>query len=138
MIWLTVTKYWCHKWPWICSAYRKKYPVISFMRYHRVCIITIVTRRAPLVEQVFFNGIRVARSLVFCVVFCRSLYFYLCHFYFGHCIFCPSSMYVFWLPLQTLLVILFKRKFKISIKNINVWLPSIVWTFRYIHYADTR
>jgi hypothetical protein len=37
------------------------------------------------------NGVRVAQSLAFCVVFCRS-------FYFGNCIVCPSS-YGFQLPL---------------------------------------
>jgi len=45
--------------------------------------------------------VNVARSLVFCVMFCRSL-FYL----FGHCIVCSSSIYGFWLPiwyLQTFL-----------------------------------
>jgi hypothetical protein len=44
-----------------------------------------------------------AWSLVFCVVFCRSLFW----FVFSHCIVCSSSIYGFWLPLwylQTLLV----------------------------------
>ena len=42
-----------------------------------------------------FCGVRFAQSLVFCVVFCRSL-FVVVIFY--HCIACPS-IYGFWLPL---------------------------------------
>ena len=46
--------------------------------------------RSTRVHTLVFSGVRVARSLVFCVVFC--------HFSFGYCIVCPSSMYSFWLP----------------------------------------
>jgi hypothetical protein len=38
-------------------------------------------------SSTIFSRIRVAQSLVFCVVFCRSLLV----LYFGHCIDCPSS-----------------------------------------------
>ena len=41
-----------------------------------------------------FQWFRVARSLVLCVVFCRSLSVY--PFTIGHCIVCLSSMYGFW------------------------------------------
>jgi len=54
-----------------------------------------------------FSGVRFTRSLVFCVMFCRLL-FVLCHFSFGHCDVCSSSIYGFWLPLwylQSLLVL---------------------------------
>ena len=37
------------------------------------------------------SEVRVARSLVFCVAFCRSLFVFLA-FFFGHCIVCPSSI----------------------------------------------
>ena len=37
-----------------------------------------------------FSGVRVAQSLVFCVVFCRSLFVLLSFFHFSHCIVCPS------------------------------------------------
>ena len=37
-----------------------------------------------------FSGVRVARSFVLCVIFCRLL-FVLCPFSFGHCIFCHSN-----------------------------------------------
>jgi hypothetical protein len=43
-----------------------------------------------------FSGIRVARYLVSCVVFYRSLFVL---FLFGHCIVCLSSIDGFWLPL---------------------------------------
>ena len=42
-----------------------------------------------------FSWIRVARSLVFCVVICRSLFVLFSFFY--HCVVCPSSIYGFWL-----------------------------------------
>ena len=53
-----------------------------------------------------FSGVRVTRSLVFCVCFvdhCLSF----CTFSFEHCVVCSSSIYGFWLPLwylQTLLI----------------------------------
>ena len=68
-----------------------------------------IMKISPLVEQelptlpehpssyAVFYGFVVARSLAFCVVFCRSL-FVLCVLFFGHCIICPS-IYGFWLPL---------------------------------------
>ena len=48
------------------------------MTYHR--FVTRVTRRVPLIEQEHLrsppvlSGVRVVRYLVFCVVFCRSLF----------------------------------------------------------------
>ena len=56
-----------------------------------------------------FSGVRVPWSLVFCVMFCRSLLVLLSFF---HCVFFPSSIYGFWLPLwyfQTILVDLEKK-----------------------------
>jgi len=44
---------------------------------------------------VYSTGVRVALSLVLCVVFCRS---FIVFFSFGHCVVCPSSIYGFWLP----------------------------------------
>ena len=43
-----------------------------------------------------FSGIRVARSFVFYVVFCRLLFVFCC-FSFGYCIACPYSIFGFWL-----------------------------------------
>jgi hypothetical protein len=105
MTWLTVTQNLYQRWRRIC---RNHNPVLSsFMTYHRVCSnLTRVTRRVPYVEQELLthqeylssppviSGVRVARSLVFCVMFCRSF-------------FCPVlttvlsdfSIYEIWLPL---------------------------------------
>jgi hypothetical protein len=74
------------------------------MKNHKKILVIAmrVTRRVPHVEQKLitlpdyfssfpdFRGVRVARSLVFCVVFVL-----LCSFSFGHCIVCPSSIYGF-------------------------------------------
>ena len=83
--------------------------VITIMSFpHSWLIIGFVTRHAPRLEQELltpadhmslvpvFSGVRIARALVFCVVFCRSLSF--CPFSFGHCMVCPS-IYGFWFPL---------------------------------------
>ena len=56
-----------------------------------------------------FSGVRVTRSLVLCACFvyrCLPL----CHFSFGHCIVCSSSIYEFWLPLWYLQTLLKNRK----------------------------
>jgi hypothetical protein len=83
--------------------------------YYRLCSLSKTT--GALVEQELlilpehlssfrvFSGVRVTRYLTLCVWFVdRCLSF--CPFSFGHCVFCPSSIYGFWLPiwyLQTLL-----------------------------------
>jgi hypothetical protein len=80
--------------------------------------VTRLTRRVSLVEQELltppehmsslpvFSGVRVTRSLVLCVCFVdRCLSF--CPFSSGHCVVCSSSIYWFWLPLQTLLAHIF-------------------------------
>ena len=79
--------------------------------------VTRLTRQVPLVEQELptlpeqmssppvFSGVRVTRSLVLCVCFVdRCLSF--CTFSFGHCVFCSSSIYGFWLSLWYLRTIL--------------------------------
>ena len=92
---LTVTEHLCHKWPRIRSTYRKHFP-------HSWIITRVVTRVArwePLLEQELlalpehlssppgFSGVHVANFLVFCVLFCRSLFF-LCPFFLCHCSLC--------------------------------------------------
>ena len=99
----------CHQYCWINS-------------WHISGFVTKVVWWVPLVEQELptfpehmssypvFSGVFVARSLVFCVLFCRSLFVPLSFFfrplyclsffisaivlsvllYFGHCIVCPS------------------------------------------------
>ena len=55
-----------------------------------------------------FSEVRVARSLVFSVMFCRLL-FVLCSSSFRHCVVCPSQIYDFWLPLWYLQTFLIKQ-----------------------------
>ena len=55
----------------------------------------------------FISGVRVARSLVFCAMFCRSFFLPFVLFLFGNYFVCPSIFY-FWLHLwhlQNLLII---------------------------------
>ena len=119
------------KWPRECSTCRKHFPVL----FHSWLITGFVTRatwQMPLVEQEWlnlpehltsppvFSGVCVPQSLVFCVVFCRSLFvlflltivFSVLRFTdsdyplvsFGHWVVCPL-IYRFWLPLWYLLTI---------------------------------
>ena len=56
-----------------------------------------------LTSSLVFSRVRVARSLIFCVMFCRSLFVI---FLFSHCIIC-TLIYGLWLPLwylQTFLI----------------------------------
>jgi hypothetical protein len=71
--------------------------ISSLMTYHRVCHKTNMTGTTGPVHpsgapefSIIFSGIRVARSLVFCEMFCRSL-FVLCSVSFCHCIVCPPT-----------------------------------------------
>ena len=126
--WLTVTEYLCHKWPWICSTCRKHFSVLSSsMTYNQVCnwsnttgatsgAATDCPTGAPGATPVY-SGVRVTRSLVLCVLFCRSLFvllysffwplcFFFFSFFFGRCVFRLSSICQLWLLLwylQTLL-----------------------------------
>ena len=70
----------CHICPLICSIWRKHFPVFSyFMTYHLLCNSSVtggagtVYLSEHLSSSPVCNGVHVARSLVFCVVFCRSL-----------------------------------------------------------------
>ena len=94
MTWVTATGYLCHKWPRICSVCRNYNPVLSlFKTYHRVCNKRNTTGQVEHVGQELLtlpehlsshtvvSGVRVTRSLLFCVMFCRWL-FVLLSFYF--------------------------------------------------------
>jgi len=100
MTWLTATEYLCHK--WICSVCRKHTRVLSWLitgfvtekhdgchMWNRKCL----PFRSPECTSVFCYWIRVARSLAFCVMFCRPLFVLLSFF------FCPLCCLSFWLPL---------------------------------------
>ena len=101
--------------------------------------ITRVAQRVPLVKQerltllehLSCNEVRVDRSLILYVMFCRSLFvlfffWLLCCLsvfdlrllitslvYCGHCVVCPSSTYGFWLPLWYLVVIVLSVRLRL-------------------------
>ena len=89
-------------WRRIYSACFYHNPVLSsFMTYQRICNksnITGATRGTgtayPVSAHEFtpvFGEVRVARSLVFCIMLCRSLFGFFGPFSSGHCIVCPSN-----------------------------------------------
>ena len=90
-----------------------------------------------------FSWVRVALSLVFCVVFCRSLFFvFFCPFSFGHCVVCPSSNYGCIFGIFKLFLIL-KLQYKIVYLNplfcigSNRW-PSVTGRSRLIKASTMR
>ena len=94
--WLTVMEYLCHKWPRICSTWRKHFLLLSSF-IHITGFGTRLTRRVSLVEQELltlpehlssppvFSGFRVTRSLVLYICFVDSCLSF-CTFSFGHCV----------------------------------------------------
>jgi len=85
-----------------------------FLEEFGTCMTEIVRISEYFILESVFSGVRVTRSLVFCVVFCRSLFvfsevrvtqslvlcvmfcislFVLCTFSFGHCVVCSFSIY---------------------------------------------
>jgi hypothetical protein len=99
MTWLclTVTEYLCHKWPRTCSTCRKHFPVLYLFMISLswLVFVTRVTRCVSPVEQELLtlpeyltlspvcSGVRVARFLVFYIVF-----FYRC------LSFCPFVLFL--------------------------------------------
>ena len=87
--------------------------------------MSLVTNDLPILPEHLsspsvFIGISVARSLVFSVVFCRSLFVLLS---FGHCIFYPSSNYGFSLPivyLQSFMCLWIVIDFKVCFAMIHL------------------
>jgi len=88
-----------YNWPRICYVCRSHNPVLSsFMNYHRVCNKSNTTGATsgagtayPFGTPEFipgFNGVRVSQSLVFWVVFCRSLLVFF---------FSAIAMFVLWI-----------------------------------------
>ena len=91
-------EYLCHKWPRICSVcriYNRSFPhswiitglVIRSIRRVSHVGQELLTLPDHLCSPPVFCEVRITQSLVFCVVFCRSLFVF-CHFSFGHCIVC--------------------------------------------------
>ena len=77
-----------------------------------------------MISLLVLSRVRVAQSLVFCVVICRSLFVLFCPFSFGHCVVCPS---VFW-PLCCLSFCLLAivLSFLLSFGHCVVF-PSVFW-----------
>ena len=83
--WLTAMEYSCHTWPRICSVRRNRNTVLSSSKiYHRVCKKNSTTVATSRTGTVYPSGapefipvvseVRVAGSLVFCAMFCWSLF----------------------------------------------------------------
>jgi hypothetical protein len=92
----------------ICSSCRNHNPVLSsFCFYHRVCQMCNTTGSHMWSSFPVFSGVPVSRSLVLCVMFCRSLLVLLSFFFWPSC--CLSFFYLrFWLPLWYLPIFLLK------------------------------
>jgi hypothetical protein len=86
MVWFTDMEYMCRKWPRICSTCRKHFPVLSsFMIYHRICnqinMSLVKQELLTLPEHLsspVISGVCVSRSLVLCVLFCKSVFVFFC------------------------------------------------------------
>jgi hypothetical protein len=101
MTWLTVTEYMCHKWSRICSTCRKHFPVLPYSWLITGFVTTVAWRVALIGQELLIpqstwvyprflvSGVRIARSLVFCVMFCISL-FVLLYFWPMCCLSCFS------------------------------------------------
>ena len=80
-----------------------------------------------------FSGVRVARSLVFCVMFFLDRCLSFRHFSFGHCVVCSSLIGSFWLPLWYLVVI---------VLSVLLWLAAsdypfgILWSLCCLFFFD--
>ena len=75
-----------------------------------------------------FNGLRVVRSLVFCVVFCRTLFAHLIILLFDHCFVHSSSFFGFWLSFWYLeTVLMWEDNVKWSVHGCVVKRTSLCW-----------
>ena len=79
-----------------------------------------------------FSGVRVARSLVFCVIFCRSLFVL---FLFVHWVVCPL-IYGSWLQFCPLSCLSFDLRILITILSIEF---SVLWftdpDYNFVHWV---
>jgi hypothetical protein len=115
-----VTEYLCHKWPRISSICRIHYPVLSsFMSYHgcHMWITNCLPFRSTWVNPRLIVGFVFIDSLVFCVIFCRSLFVLLSFFF---VIVCSSLIYGFWLHLLYLVAI---------VLSVLLWYTASDYTF---------
>jgi hypothetical protein len=100
-----------------------------------------LTRRVSLVEQELptlpehpsslpvFSGVRVTRSLVWCVCFVDHCLPF-CTFYLGHCVVCSSWIYGFWLPIWYLQALLILSRARITYIFCSSWNLTFIVYFR--------
>jgi hypothetical protein len=115
-----------------------------------------VAGRVPLVEQklhslpygeLAFSGVRVARSLIFCVMFCRSLFVLLYYLFwplcclsffvsdylplvsFGHCVVCHSSFLITSLWYLFAIVLSVILRFTVSDYPFDIFWPLCCLSF---------
>jgi len=112
-----------YKRPRICFICHKHFPVLSsFMTHHRVCnyinttgatngAATAYISGTPEFSLVF-SGVRVTRSLILCVMFCRSLFALLYFFFWPLCC-------LFFFDLQILITHLLSSIFSSKTCNLN-------------------
>ena len=94
----------------ICSTWRKHFVFFPYSLLN-TGFVTRVTRRVPLVEQELltlpehlisspdFNGVYVAQSLAWCVVFCRSLFVLYSFFFWPLCCLSSFDLWILITPL---------------------------------------
>jgi hypothetical protein len=85
--------YLCHKWPVICFVFRIHNLALSSLYWLIIGFVTRGIRQVPHVEQELLtlpedlsslsvlSGVRIGRSLGFCVRFCRSMFVFLSFFF---------------------------------------------------------
>jgi hypothetical protein len=102
MIWLTVTEYVFHKWPWICSVCRPCNQVLSsLMTHHWVC------NESNMMDATYGAGsVYPSRTLEFTPSFewgtCCSISSFLCNVFLDHCLSGISLLSFFFWSLQSM------------------------------------
>jgi hypothetical protein len=102
MIWLTVTEYVFHKWPWICSVCRPCNQVLSsLMTHHWVC------NESNMMDATCGAGsVYPSRTLEFTPSFewgtCCSISSFLCNVFLDHCLSGISLLSFFFWSLQSM------------------------------------
>ena len=133
-----LSEYLCNGWSRTCSLV-----VITMWSFPQSLFITgfviRVTRRVPHVEQkllnlpehliapAVFSIDHVARFLVYCAMFCRSLSVCLCSFV--HCLVFSSLIYSLWLLLSYLQTFFYRRG------EIKIW-PFVINRIFILYYID--
>ena len=80
-------EYLCHKWPVICFVFRINNLILSSRGIRQVPHVEqeLLTLPEDLSSLSVLSGVRIVRSLVFCVRFCRSMFVFLSFFFWALC-----------------------------------------------------